>query len=79
MLDVMGVFDKDRQGNIIIRRDAKNKMVDKLNRPVNSKGYLCDENGNIINSEGKILFDKDQISKTGEIPKLFSFLKFNSD
>ncbi len=41
--DVIGDFDKDRKGNIIIRRDKDNHMVDKKQRPVNSKGYLIDK------------------------------------
>lgn len=40
--DVIGEFDKDRNGNIIIRRDKDNKMVDKKGRYVNPKGYLID-------------------------------------
>jgi hypothetical protein len=77
--DVMGALDKDRKGHIIIRRDAKGKMVDKLGRSVNSKGYLVDKDGNVINGDGKVMFDNYTVSKDGEIPKLFSFLKFNLD
>lgn len=75
----MGFLDKDRKGNIIIRRDAKGNMVDKKGRPVNSKGYLVDQEGNVINHDGKVLFEYYTLSKDGEIPKLFSFLKFNLD
>jgi hypothetical protein len=79
-MDLLGVLDKDRKGNIIIRRDPKTgKMVDKLGKLITAKGYLCDDDGNIINNEGKMLFEKDTLTKDGEIPKLFSFLKFNID
>ena len=55
-------------------------MVDKLGRPVNQKGYLVDKDGNVISSEGgKVMFENYTLSKDGEIPKLFSFLKFNLD
>lgn len=40
--DVIGALDKDRNGNIIIRRDAKNNMIDKRGRLVNRRGYLVD-------------------------------------
>lgn len=49
ILDVIGHFDKDRNGNIIIRRDKDNIMVDKKGRKVNPKGYLIDDEGNVIN------------------------------
>jgi flagellar basal body rod protein FlgG len=75
----MGNFDKDRSGNIIIRRDKKNNRVDKNGQLVNSKGYLTDPKGNIINKEGKIIFENKHLSKDDEIPKLFTFSKFNMD
>ena len=55
--DVMGELDKDRNGNIIIRRDKHNQMVDKKGRRVNNKGYLIDTDGNVINSDGKVIFE----------------------
>lgn len=77
ILDVIGDFDKDRNGNIIIRRDKNNMMVDKKGRKVNPKGYLIDDEGNVVNLDGKIMFEKFMLSKDNEIPKLFPFLKFN--
>lgn len=47
--EIMGALDKDRNGNIIIRRDKHNNMVDKQGRRVNKKGYLVDEQGNVVN------------------------------
>jgi hypothetical protein len=75
--DIIGDFDKDRSGNIIIRRDKENKMVDKKGRRVNNKGYLIDGEENVINLDGKMVFDKGSLSKDNEIPKFFPFLKFN--
>jgi hypothetical protein len=78
--EVMGALDKDRKGHVIIRRDAKGNLVDKLGRLVNQKGYLIDKDGNVISSEGgKVMFENYTLTKDGEIPKLFSFLKFNID
>lgn len=74
---VMGHFDKDRNGNIIVRRDKDNQMVDKKGRRVNNKGYLTDKDGNVINEEGKIMFEHYSLSSDNEIPKFFPFLKFN--
>ena len=54
--DVIGELDKDRQGNIIIRRDKDNQMVDKRGHRVNNKGYLLDGQGNVINKDGKVIF-----------------------
>jgi hypothetical protein len=77
--DIMGELDKDRNGNMIIRRDKDNQMVDKRGRRVNNKGYLIDDMGNVINNEGKIMFERFTLSADNEIPKLFPFLKFNID
>ena len=43
------------------------------------KGYLVDTDGNVKNKDGKILFENYTLTKDGEIPKLFPFLKFNID
>lgn len=75
--DVLGHLDKDRNGNIIVRRDKDNQMVDKKGRRVNNKGYLVDKDGNVVNEEGKVMFEQYSLSSDNEIPKLFPFLKFN--
>lgn len=54
-------------------------MVDLDKREVNSKGYLVDGEGNVINKRGLVIFKKNQLSPEGEIPKLFPFTKFNVD
>ncbi len=76
---IMGDLDKDRSGNIIIRRDKDNKKVDRKGRPVNNKGYLVNENGDIVDKDGKKIFDEFALSKDNDIPKLFPFLKFDVD
>jgi len=75
--DVIGDLEKDRKGNIIIRRDKDNNMVDKKGRRVNSKGYLVDLEGNVVDSDGTVRFDQGMLSRDNEIPKFFPFLKFN--
>jgi len=43
---------------------------------VNERGYLIDENGNIIDRERKRLFEKRFLKNGGEFPKIFPFTKF---
>lgn len=76
--DVMGVFDKDANRNIIVQRSADGTLVDNVGRRVNDKGYLIDSDGNIIDREGKRIFVKEHL-KNGEFPKIFLFTKFNID
>jgi hypothetical protein len=77
--DVIGVFDKDANGNIMLQRgDQPGVYVDNTGRRVNEKGYLIDSDGNIIDREGKRIFVKDHL-KNGEFPKIFLFTKFNID
>jgi len=44
-------------------------MKDKLNRGVSKKGYLVDDEGNIVDKQGKVVFSADEISQEGEIPE----------
>jgi len=57
--DVIGVFDKDANGNIMLQNgDQRGVFVDNMGRRVNEKGYLVDSDGNIIDREGKRIFVK---------------------
>lgn len=76
--DVIGVFDKDANRNIIVQRSTDGTLVDNVGRRVNDKGYLIDSDGNIIDREGKRIFVKEHL-KNGEFPKIFLFTKFNID
>jgi hypothetical protein len=38
---------------------------------VNSKGYLIDEQGNVVNKRGGVVFGRRLIEEDGEIPKVF--------
>lgn len=71
----MGIFDKDMHGRIVPQTTAHG-LVDNLGRRVNEKGYLIDENGNIIDISGKQLWKRTDL-KSGEFPKIFPFTKFN--
>jgi len=50
--------------------------VDNLGRRINSRGYLIDEFGNVIDKDGRQIFDRKHL-KDDEIPKIFPFTKFN--
>lgn len=76
--DVMGVFEKDANGVIIVHHGEDNKMTDNLGRAVNEKGYLINANGDVVDREGKRIFQKEHL-KNGEFPKIFLFTKFNID
>jgi hypothetical protein len=51
-------------------------LVDNLGRRINSKGYLVDEFGNVIDKDGRQIFERKHL-KDDEIPKIFPFTKFN--
>jgi hypothetical protein len=38
---------------------------------------LIDFNGNIVDKDGRKIFEKKHLSANGEIPKIFPFTKFN--
>lgn len=74
--DSIGIMDKDENGNVIPQSDANGRLVDKLGRPINSRGYLIDEFGNVIDKDGRQIFEKKHL-ESEEIPKIFPFTKFN--
>jgi hypothetical protein len=74
--DVMGQFDKDQNGNIITQNNGSGKLLDNLGRAVNEKGYLIDEQGNIIDINQRQIWKRTDL-KNGEFPKIFPFTKFN--
>ena len=74
--DVMGQFDKDQNGNIITQNNGSGKLLDNLGRAVNEKGYLIDEQGNIIDINQRQIWKRTDL-KNGEFIKIFPFTKFN--
>ena len=44
---------------------------------MNPRGYLVDQEGNVLNNYGKVMFKRNQLSSDLEIPKIFPFMKFN--
>ena len=77
--EVIGAFDKDpTSGNIIFKTAPDGTLTDNVGRPVNERGYLVDQDGDILDRKGKVIFLKAHL-KDGEFPKLFLFTKFNID
>ena len=49
--DILGEFDRDEKGNIILLQDKNGNYVDKLGRKVNERGYLIKPQGDIIENQ----------------------------
>lgn len=78
ILDICGAFDLNfNTGEIILKRNDQGQSFDNFGRLVNSRGYLIDYNGNVVDKDGKKIFEKRYLSSNGEIPKIFPFTKFN--
>lgn len=76
---ILGWFDKDEKGNIILLTNEKGDLVDKQGLKVNEKGYLWDRYGNIVTGIDKKnwIFGEPQLDDFGEIPLPFSFDRYN--
>jgi len=57
-------------------KNQRGELVDRLDRPINPKGYLIDPKGNVINSDGEPLFEARHLIDD-EIPKILTSAKFN--
>jgi hypothetical protein len=74
--DCIGIVDKDEAGNILPHTDKKGILRDNLGRRINSKGYLVDDFGNVIDKDGRVIFEQRHLLND-EIPKILPFTKFN--
>jgi len=70
--DIIGDLEKDKDGSLKL-----DKGVDMKKWKVNKMGYLVDDEGNVINKDGKKIFDVKHLNENGEIPKILPFTKFN--
>lgn len=77
--DVLGEFDRDERGNLILLENNKGQIVDKNDALVNEKGYLIDpKNGSVIDREQKrTMFTKSQLDEYGDLPAPFNMEKHN--
>jgi len=76
---IMGEFDKDEKGNIILLTNEKGNLVCKNGRKVNEKGYLRDRFGHILyGSKNRVrAFKEDELDERGEIPLPYSWDRYN--
>lgn len=50
--DILGEFERDNRGNVVLLENKSGQIVDKKGRPVNEKGFLVDgKAGNIVDRE----------------------------
>jgi hypothetical protein len=49
----------DPLGNPILEKTPNGSLLDRQGKHVNVKGYLIDQYGNVIDKQGKIMFEKD--------------------
>lgn len=69
-----------KTGEAVLKKDTKSgRYFDKNGKEINKRGFLVDRNGNIINKKGKKIFDKSELNKHGDIPKLFQFTQFEEE
>lgn len=77
--DILGDFDKDENGNIILVTDKFGNLTDKNGKLVNERGYLRDKFGHIKHKyePGWRLFSIKDLDEKGEIPIPFAMGRFN--
>ena len=77
--DILGEFNSDEKGNLIIPpRNDQGRILDKQGRPANQKGYLINQDGDIIeNIDSRIMFKASVLTDKGELPAPFFVEKFN--
>lgn len=71
--EVRGDFNYDKNGRPVIKKDGSGGFSDKRSSKVSSRGYRIDSNGNMIDNHGRKKFDKKQMTKDGDLPKLFNY------
>lgn len=77
---ILSDFELDPLGAPILNKHKDGSFTDLRDRKVNQKGYLVDQNGNIINDRGLVVFTTDQLDQEGDIPKVYrtGLLKSNT-
>lgn len=59
--ELLGSFERDETGTILIIQDKNGNLLDKRGRKVNKHGYLVDRKGNILNKKGELVYNADEI------------------
>jgi hypothetical protein len=66
----VGAFDVDDFGNMQINQE---NMRDNFNRKINKHGYLIDNFRNIVNQDGNIIFEVEELDSDEELPMQYKF------
>lgn len=69
--NVKGEFEQDPMDEPILGKDKSNNFFDLNQKQVNSKGYIIDKEGNVLNKHGKLMFKKKLLDSEGLIPRVF--------
>ena len=64
---VRGDLKLDSRGSVQPPSSGK----DAQDRPVNKSGYLCDASGNVIDTRGRLMFEKVVLEANGQLPPVF--------
>ena len=76
--DIKGDLEANDDGVVspVLLQDGN--MVDKYGRKVNEKGYLINDNGDVIDTRTeKEMFNKGQLDNKGDIPQPFNLERYN--
>lgn len=73
--EILGEFETDSDGNFIILQTANGKLNDKYGRLVNRRGYLVDNEGNVVTRGNAFIFYKEEIDFDDEVPAPYCFQK----
>ena len=77
--DILGDFNKDENGNIILVTDKYGNLTDNNGWLVNERGYIWDKFGHIKHKyePGRRLFSVKDLDEKGEIPIPFALNRYN--
>lgn len=78
--EIIGNFDVDEEGNYIIISNGRDirgqtRLEDMDGRRVNKRGYLINDNGQIIKRDLTIIFRIDEVDEDDEVPAPFCYMK----
>jgi hypothetical protein len=73
--DIMGDFDLDDTGNLIMIKGKDGRLIDRDGRKVNKRGYLIDPEGNVITNREIVIFKGYELDSDEEIPAPYCFEK----